>query len=352
MNILTKEQYQEFDEFVETHPLGGFTQCSKWAEVKKDWGHEIIVSRDENGKIIGGMLVLIKKVPLFKYSLLYAPRGPIFDLDNKNVLMDLMEGVKSISKKYNAYQFKMDPYVLSDNQDFINMAKSIGFSFTPDKLDYKTIQTRHNYMLIDIKGKTADEVFASFHKKWRYNTRVAIKHNVECKVCGIDALPDFYKIYVTTGMRDNFTPRPISYFENLFASLGDIVRLYICYYEGNAISGAITTQYAGKTCYVYGASDNAHRNVMPNHLMQWTMIQWAVENGDSVYDFQGIPVDISGDSEMHGVYLFKKGFNGETVMFAGEFDYALNSFGTKIVEAGMKANLTAKTLKRKLRGKK
>lgn len=55
-------------------------------------------------------------------------------------------------------------------------------------------------------------------------------------------------------------------------------RLYLCYYNGQALSGAVTVQYGGRTCYVYGASTALHREVMPNYLMQWEMIQWAVES--------------------------------------------------------------------------
>ena len=43
-------------------------------------------------------------------------------------------------------------------------------------------------------------------------------------------------------------------------ALGEHVRLYMAYYEGKPVSGAIATNYGQETCYVYGASDNANRN--------------------------------------------------------------------------------------------
>ena len=87
------------------------------------------------------------------------------------------------------------------------------------------------------------------------------------------------------------------------------------------ISGAICTNYAGgKTCYVYGASDNSDREVMPNYLMQWEMIRWAVETGCTVYDFQGVSGILDPDSHMYGLYRFKSGFRGSLDELAGEFD--------------------------------
>ena len=61
----------------------------------------------------------------------------------------------------------------------------------------------------------------------------------------------------------------------------------ICDYQGQALSGAVCVQYGGRTCYVYGASTAVHREVMPNYLMQWEMIRWALQSGCEIYDFVG-----------------------------------------------------------------
>ena len=180
--------------------------------------------------------------------------------------------------------------------------------------------------MLNIKDKTEEEVFASIKQKTRYNVRVAIKNGVECKICGEEALDDFYRLMKITGTRDGFPPRPKEYFRDMLRTLQPFCRLYVCYYNGRAVSGAISTQYAGKTCYVYGASDNAYRNVMPNYLMQWEMIKWAIEGGCYLYDFQGIPFWYDESNPMYGIYRFKTGFNGEVVEFAGDFDKTYNKF--------------------------
>ena len=127
------------------------------------------------------------------------------------------------------------------------------------------------------------------------------------------------KVYQVTGQRDGFNTRPMSYFERMLDALGEQVRLYLCYYEGQPISGAITTNYAGKTCYVYGASDNAFRNVMPNHLMQWEMIQWAVDTGCVVYDFRASPWTCRGTTTCTGSTSSKRALTARSLPMRANF---------------------------------
>ena len=115
MEILRQEQYGEYEAFVKAHRAGSFMQSVRWTKVKYNWGHQIVVSRDAAGAIRGGMLILIRKVPLGR-ALLYAPRGPVCDLHDREVIADLLEGAKEVAKCHKGYLFKMDPYVLTEDE--------------------------------------------------------------------------------------------------------------------------------------------------------------------------------------------------------------------------------------------
>lgn len=158
---------------------------------------------------------------------------------------------------------------------------------------------------------------------------------MEVKVVGEEALDDFVRIMQVTGERDGFSTRPRSYFVKFLRGLGENVRLYAGYYQGKMISGAVCTNYAGKTCYVYGASDNSDREVMPNYLMQWEMIRWAVETGCTVYDFQGVSGNLDPNSHMYGLYRFKSGFRGSMDELAGEFDYIYSPLRKKLTDTAI-----------------
>mgnify|MGYP001062479622 FL=1 len=350
MEILRREQYPEYEEFVSGHPRGEFMQSTRWQEVKSNWKWEAVVSRDGEGRIVGACGVLIQKMPLFGTTFLYAPRGPVCDIHDQQVLADLKAGVDQLAKTYNAHLFKMDPDVAADDQEFLRLMDKMGFArfYGPD--GFETIQARFNYRLY-LQGRTEAELMAGFTQKTRYNIRVARKHGVEVRPVGPERLDDFMKIYQVTGARDGFNTRPKEYFQRMLSALGPHCRLYMGFYEGQAICGAIATNYAGKTCYVYGASDNAHRNVMPNYLMQMEMIRWAVETGCDVYDFQGISGDMENENgHMYGLYRFKRGFGGQVDELAGEFNYLYKPVTARLVDAAIKANEQLRTLRRKLKG--
>lgn len=347
VEILKPEQYGEYEAFVSRHPQGSFTQSVNWQKVKNNWGYEAVVSRDHDGKIVGSVGVLIQKVPVIGTSFLYAPRGPVCDLHDKAVLRDLKSGVDELAKRHNAHEFKMDPDVLMSDTDFIAIAKEMGFeqSYGPD--GFEGIQARFNYRLY-LEGRAEEALLANLTQGARRKVRIAMRKGVQVRPVGTEYLDAFVRLMRVTGERDGFNVRPKEYFARMLEALGENVRLYMGFYEDQPVCGAVTTNYAGKCCYVYGASDNDHRDVMPNYLMQWEMIRWAVETGCSVYDFQGISGDFTEGGHMYGLYQFKRGFNGRVDELAGEFNYVYRPLKKKLVDqaAGLKGKLH--TIRRKV----
>jgi lipid II:glycine glycyltransferase (peptidoglycan interpeptide bridge formation enzyme) len=79
--------------------------------------------------------------------------------------------------------------------------------------------------------------------------------------------------------------------------------------------------------YMYGASDNTHREVMPNHLLQWEAIRLAKQLGCTRYDMWGAPDRLDESDPMWGVYRFKVGFGGQTVYGLGACDFTTFPIG-------------------------
>ena len=310
-----KTDEEEYTKFLENYERCNFQQSLEWAKVKTSWKREVILAEDNNKKIIGSLMVWVRKIPIFG-NIMYSARGPVCDIHDMEVLQQLAEGAKILAKKYNAIVLRIEPDIKSDDEQFKNIMLQLGFSIKDNAKNFRDeIQPRYVFRL-DTKGKTEDEIFKAFHQKTRYNIRLATKKGVTIKDGTKEDLKDFHKIMITTGIRDGFITRPLEYFEKMYDELGpEHMKILMAYYDNEPISGVIPIMYGNKTWYLYGASSNEHRNLMPNYLLQWEMIKIALNRKSDIYDLRGVP-GIADDS--NGLYRFKKGFGAEYTEFVGE----------------------------------
>ncbi|MCI8546642.1 MAG: peptidoglycan bridge formation glycyltransferase FemA/FemB family protein [Clostridia bacterium] len=353
MRFVTKETENEYTEFLEKHDRCNFQQSLEWGKVKTAWTKEVVLAEDEDGKIIGSICVLIRKVPIFG-NMMYSSRGPVCDVHDKKVLEQLTEGVKELAKKYKAFVFRMEPDIKKDDNEFRKIVEEIGYKVKDDAKDFKDeIQPRFVFRL-DIKDKTEDEILAGFHQKTRYNIRLATKKGVVVKEGAREDLKDFHKIMVETGSRDGFIIRPLEYFEKMYDELAPKhMKLLMAYYEDKPISGIIPIMYGNKTWYLYGASSNSHRNLMPNYLLQWEMIKQAIANKHDMYDFRGVSGVVDESHPQYGLYRFKKGFGAEFTEFIGEVYLPFKPLVYKMYKFAEKSFRTLRDWKRRIKeGKK
>ena len=184
---------------------------------------------------------------------MYSARGPVCDIHNEEVLKDLAAGINELAKKYNAFVVRIEPDIKKDDEEFREIVTKLGFSIKDDSKNFKDeIQPRFVFRL-DIKNKTADEVFFSFQSKTRYNIRLATKKGVTIREGNREDLKSFHDIMKTTGSRDEFFIRPLSYFEKIYDSMGaEHIKLIIAEYEGKPISAVLPIKYGNKVWYLYG----------------------------------------------------------------------------------------------------
>ncbi len=349
MRFVTKETEQEYTDFLEKHERCNFQQSLEWGKVKTNWIKEVVLAEDENHKIIGSICVWIRKMPIFG-NMMYASRGPVCDIHNEDVLKQLTEGVRELGKKYNAFVFRMEPDIKKNDKEFREIVEKIGYKVKDDAKDFKDeIQPRFVFRL-DIKGKTEDEILAGCHQKTRYNIRLAKRKGVEIREGNREDLKDFHKIMIETGSRDGFIIRSLEYFEKMYDELAPKhMKVLMAYYEGKPISGIIPIMYGNKTWYLYGASSNEHRNLMPNYLLQWEMIRQAIQNGCDVYDFRGVSGVVDESHPQYGLYRFKKGFGAEFTEFIGEVYLPFKPLTYKLYKFAEKSFRTLRDWKRKIK---
>lgn len=352
MRLLQEKDKIKYKEFLEKHARCNFQQSLEWGEVKTNWKKEVILSEDENGKIRGSLCVWIRKIPIFG-NLMYSARGPVCDIYDEKVIRDLTEGANELAKKYKAFVLRIEPDILKSDTKFREIIENAGYKIKDDSKDFKDeIQPRFVFQLA-IKGKTEDEVFSNFHSKTRYNIRLAIKKGVAIKEGTKEDLKAFHDIMVETGKRDDFIIRSLAYFEKMYDCLApNHMKLLMAYHEDKPIAGIIPIMYGKKTWYLYGASSNSHRNLMPNYLLQWTMIKEAIQNGHEVYDFRGVSGVVDENHPQYGLYRFKKGFGAEFTEFIGEVYMPYKPMIYKMYKLAERTFRSLRTLKKKVLSKK
>ena len=332
--FITEKTLPEYEAFVQSHPKGNFAQSYLWGKQKPMWQWDAIAVRGEDGAIRGSLAVMTRKVPGIGRTLMYGCRGPVCDLDDRETFSQLLDGAKALAKKYKSYVIKIDPDVPSSNTAFSSMLQSFGFRAKEGGKNFEAIQPRYVFRL-NVEGKTEEELLANFHQKWRYNIRLAERKGVTVRICGKEMVPAFSDLMLTTGVRDGFVTRKPEYFAAMLDNLGEHARLYMAFDPNDTpIAGTLAIHYGDKVWYLYGASSNEHRNLMPNYLLQWCMIQWAVETNCRIYDFRGVSGDVSEDNPLYGLFRFKQGFGGDFTEFVGEMDLVLSPVIYWAVEHG------------------
>ncbi|CAD7840817.1 hypothetical protein S1OALGB6SA_117 [Olavius algarvensis spirochete endosymbiont] len=178
-------------------------------------------------------------------------------------------------------------------------------------------------------GVDEKQLLTNMHRKTRYNIGLAARKGVVVSryagQSAIARLSQWYRLYQETASRDRISVRDIVYYKRLF-EISEITAqpqfsLYIAEHHGDTVAGIIVARFGGSVTYMYGASGALKREMMPNHLLQWTAIRDAKTEGATEYDFFGIPRSNSPNHPMHGLWRFKMGFGGTILHYLGAWDY-------------------------------
>ena len=327
--VIEEQDKERYNSFVNDAPRAHYLQSYEWGELKRGTGWlplRLLVTKD--GAAIVAISLLKRKLPFFNRSILYAPRGPVIgngcDADGEAFFW---REVIRLGKKQRAILIKIDPDIPFPNGTVLKHLQELGFLPAGDETGFGGVQPRYVFRM-DITP-SEEELLSGMAGKTRYNLRLAVRKGVKVRPAeNKDDLRNFYELLTETAERDRFLVREFSYFNSMWDLFvaGGSARLFLAEYQGEAIAGTIAFRCGERSWYLYGASANKRRNVMPNYLLQWEMIRWAKSMRCSVYDMRGVPPTDDPENHLAGLYRFKKGFGGEFTEFIPEHDLPLSSF--------------------------
>lgn len=300
---------QQWNDFVASSSCCNVTQTYEWGQLSPQRGDEEALPIgiiDADGKLCAAMLILVGRVPVLHAPYFYAPRGPVIEDPDSPAMTVLLNFVKTEARKRHAFMLKIEPSVLADDTHWMAALNRRGFRTNPHFM-----HPRHEWVL-DIRPEEK-QLLAGMKEKWRYNIRLAARKGITVRRgVGQDDFDTFYRIYETTSTRDSFFIHSKAFYQTVLRLFeqDDHAALFLAEYEGQPIAGMIVIYVGRWSWYMYGASANEQRERMPNHLLQWTAMQWAREHDCWYYNFRGIPDVLEEGQELWGVYLFKRGFGG------------------------------------------
>ncbi|HHJ05870.1 MAG TPA: peptidoglycan bridge formation glycyltransferase FemA/FemB family protein [Anaerolineae bacterium] len=314
------------------HVLQGW----EWGDFKSRWGWQPtrLLWQDADGKPAAAAQVLRRAIPKTPWSMLYVSKGPIWDYTNLNLTQQILADLEAYARQQKALFIKIDPDVplafdpaaAAPHAPGLAVKKLLqtrGWRYSPQQIQFK------NTVLIDLRP-TEEDLLAAMKSKWRYNIRLARRKGVTIWQGGVDDLEAFYQLYAVTGQRNGFLIRPKAYYFDLWRQYlsqtsASKATLLLARVNNAPVAGLMLFHFGKTAWYLYGASDNKHRNLMPNHLLQWEAIRLAKAAGRHTYDMWGAPDVFDESDSMWGVYKFKIGFGGLTRQGLGAYDYPVHA---------------------------
>jgi peptidoglycan pentaglycine glycine transferase (the first glycine) len=326
----------EWDRLVAGQPNPHLLQTWEWAQVKAAYGWQPLPFAWDGGAAMVLKRRVLSRGFAARLCILYAPKGPAFDVSNEAAWRALLDDMQSLARRQGAILLKIDPDVAigtgvpgelgaretERGVRFQSALERRGWVFSSGQVQFR------NTVLVDLSAPE-DAMLARMKQKTRYNIRLAEKRGVTVRSGTLDDLPMLYRMYAETSVRDGFVIRNEGYYRTVWEAFmrppadpaQPCAQPLIAEVEGAPVAAVFLFRFAGRAYYLHGMSREAHREKMPNYLLQWEAMKRAAAAGCTVYDLWGAPDEFKESDSLWGVYRFKEGMGGQVVRTIGAWDY-------------------------------
>lgn len=340
MQITFIDNRETWDSLLTQLPNPHTLQSWDWGAFKSRWGWQPtrLLWSTERKMPLAAAQILRRPIPKTPWCLFYVSKGPILAYDDLPLVRQVLHDLESYARTNNALFIKCDPDVPiafepSDptihppGKAIKHLLYERGWHYASQQIQFK------NTVILDLTP-SEDVLLAAMKSKWRYNIRLAQRKGIVICQGSLTDLEPFYELYAVTSQRDGFLIRPKAYYLDVWGQYLQAhprrATLLLAKVDHVPIAGLMLFYFGQTAWYMYGASLDQHRNLMPNHLLQWEAIKAAKSLGCASYDMWGAPDVFAETDPIWGVYRFKKGFGGFTRQGLGAFDFPVHPFRYKL----------------------
>lgn len=301
--------------------------------------------RSKHPDPVAAALVLLRNIRIGGFAqrmgVMYVPKGPLLDWEDVPLRKRVFGDLKEFAQKHAAIFIKIDPDLeigrgipgsgealeTELGTAVLDELKGEGWQFSDEQVQFR------NTVLIDLK-QAETELLANMKQKTRYNINLAMRKGVTVRLGTPADFELLFHMYAETSVRDGFVIRNEAYYREVWGSFmvnqptlqadQPLAEALLAEVDSLPVAGAIIFQFARRAWYLYGMSSLAHRDKMPNYLLQWEAIKRCKAAGCTIYDLWGAPDEFVEGDPLWGVYRFKEGLGGRVIRNLGAWDLPTN----------------------------
>lgn len=367
---------EEHTRFLADQPTASFLQNPRWPAVKKEWQAQSLgvfdAGQGADAAPVAAALVLFRRLPLpaavpvlGSKKLAYMAEGPVMDpavADLEQILPPLITylkssgaflirmGLPSVLRRWEAKEVRRalaagentsieeldpldaDPASSTQTSRWQHQLRALGFKAPAPSTDFEAGQPQFQARipLTDEAGATLplDDVLARMDQSSRRQTKKSTRSELTVSVGDDSDLPAWHALYAETADRDDFTGRPLAYFQDMYRELNasplSECTLYLAHFEDQLLAAAIYVRQGEFAWYVYGASSSEERKRYAPRALQLRQIEDSLAAGCQWYDLGGLSPSLDPEYPLAGLTRFKTTMGADVVQTLGEWDYPVN----------------------------
>lgn len=322
-----------WDELAVRSPGGHAFQSHVWGEQKASGGWTIRRLALRAGRTGDDWLAVVslQERRLGPWPVLYAPRGPILLGEPETVALPVLRALAEFARRRRAVSLTIDP-LWEDGGPAAAALAAAGFRPSP-----RPIQVSRTAMLVPLVADEREQ-----HRLLRKSTANLINRarrvgvtveqvgdgptaDPSARAALESALGRMWDLLAATARREGIVLRARAYQIAQWRSLVAAGHAWLWFAgpDGRREVGAVVLR-CGDRLHLYqaGSADEARlAETNANHLLQWSILRWAVDAGFRAYDLGGVDtprapgIPAGPDHPLWNLYLFKRGFGARPVLF-------------------------------------
>ena len=281
LRLSTDAEDAQWDDFLESTPLGHYQQSAAWAQYKATEGWSVIRAvYSVDNSIVGGFQILWKNTKLGRLA--YASKGPVLHESAASLAGKAIAQIKQIAVEVGLTAVIVQPPddSRSDLMHAIAQERFVPCSF---------LGIIESTLLVDL-AKDTSSLAKSYRRTTRNERNQAIRAGLTVRDGDGKDIPEFFRLMLMTCQRQGVHPNPPT--EESVRALWESLNarrkrahFKFTVFEGDIVSGDLTISFGRRATLFKTGWNGRHSKLYPNNLRVCETIEWAAATGHLLFDF-------------------------------------------------------------------